>query len=160
MGISERFRMAYDYLLKRGMVHKKSQLAEMMDYSRSVVSNAYNGKEEFITAGFLQKLCEVFPGVFNYEWLMEGEGDMLQAPHLAQETAKDVQPTSVPSNMESWLMRQNEGLIELLKRANATIERKEHEIAKLRAELNQGSATYGEVLVADGVTSYGEQKKF
>lgn len=160
MDKKDRFQKAFEYLRKNGIIESKKQLGSMMGYSRIAVSNAYKGNDGYLTEKFLIKFNNAFPGVFNIDWLIDGKGNMLQAPHLAQETAKDVQPTSVPSNMESWLMRQNEELIELLKRANAIIERKEHEIAKLRAELNQGSATYGEVLVADGVTSYGEQKKF
>ena len=138
MGIGDRFRLAFDYLLKKGMIHKKSQLAEMMGYSRSVVSNAYNGKDEFLTAGFLQKFCNAFPGVFNYEWLMEGEGTMLAASQMAQEAVKEAQPTSAPLANEEWYRSQIKELTTMLNNAYTLIARLQQENEMLR-----GFSIYG-----------------
>ena len=161
MKASERFRIAYDYLLKTGMIHKKTQLAEVIGYSRSVVSNAYNGKDDFVTPAFLQKLCVAFPGIFNYEWLLTGEGDMLQASHLPQEPIKDVQPISAPTEMEKWLMRQNEELVALLKQAQATIKEKDQQILNLSQNVIQANNFYASAAVADGkITPYEDKKNF
>ena len=127
MGTSERFKTAYDYLENKGFIHKKAQLAKMMGYSRSVVSNAYNGNDDFASIGFLQKFCMVFPNIFNYEWLVKGDGEMLRADYLRQESAKDKEPTNISHEDFSALLRQNSELIEMLRK----------EIAALRQELQQ-----------------------
>ena len=157
----ERFKKAFEYLRKKGIIESKTQLASKIGYSRIAVSNAYSGNEDYLTEKFLVKFNNAFPGIFNLDWLMDGEGDMLQASHLPQEPIKDVQPTSAPTEMEKWLMRQNEELVALLKEAQATIKEKDQQIINLSQNVIQANNFYASAAVADGkITPYADKKNF
>lgn len=129
MGRSKRFKEAYDYLKKKGIIHTKSQLGEMMEYTRAVVSNAYNGKDEYANDKFLSKFCNCFPNTFNYEWLVSGEGKMLQAPDVTQEPVKAVEVSDDKDETIKGLRAQNMALIN-------TINKLIDELASLRADIN------------------------
>lgn len=135
MEIVERFRKAYEYLYNTGIVHTKKDLAEKMKVSRGSVQNAYAGNESYLNESFMRKLARTFPDVFNLDWLLTGSGEMLKSSQMPQEDTKDVQPTSMQPDIQKWLMKQNEELVALLKQAQATIDRKDHELSELRKEL-------------------------
>ena len=122
------------------------------------MSYAYNGNPNYLNDKFLIKFYNAFPDVFNLDWLLTGSGEMLKASQMQQEAMKDVQPTSMQPDIQKWLMKQNEELVELLKQAQSTIERIDKELADLRAELCQNSTSFGGAVVVDKKLS--EQKNF
>lgn len=134
MGRSERFREAFDYLQKKGIIHNKSQLGEIMNYTRSVVSNAYNGKEFYANEKFLAKFCQAFPNVFNYEWLISGEGEMLQAAELPQEATKIVEVDNGKDEIIKSLLSQNTALVSTINRLADEMAGIKEEIKRLRID--------------------------
>lgn len=157
----ERFQKAFGYLLGNGLVKSKADMAEKLEASRASISKAYSGDEDYLTDNLLKRLHLTFPGVFNLEWLLTGEGNMLQASHLPQEPIKDVQPISAPTEMEKWLMRQNEELVALLKQAQATIKEKDQQIINLSQNVIQANNFYASAAVAEGkITPYADKKNF
>lgn len=135
---SERFKMAFDYLLKIGKIHKKSQLGEMMGYTRSVVSNAYNGNDDYATNIFLARFCAVFPDVFNYEWLLNETGEMLQSSQKPQEASVISEVNNSTPETLSELVGQITRLLNKIDEKDAKIEELMKENNELREELNGG----------------------
>lgn len=134
MSKSERFRNAFDYLQSKGKVLRKKALADTIGYTRSVVSNAYNGKEDFATPEFLVAFCKAFPEI-NLEWLLTGEGDMLQAPQMARDGFLQVMANDTKPYTQESRDGQISRLLDMIDERDAKIEALLKENAGLRAEL-------------------------
>ena len=70
----------YDYLRQHFGIHTKTGFAEAVKYGRTSMSAAMNGKEEYLTDDLFENICDSFPDVFNLNYLLTGEGDLL-TPH-------------------------------------------------------------------------------
>ena len=73
----DRLKAAFDFLRSHGKVHTQIDVANAIGASRSNVSSAFNGDEKCLTDRFLHRFNNAFCGIFNLDWLMNGEGDML-----------------------------------------------------------------------------------
>ena len=71
---------AYNYLVFTGLVKNQKKLAEMMNSYPACVSNAINGNPKYLTQRFIKRFNATFNGLFNENWLLYGEGDMLANP--------------------------------------------------------------------------------
>jgi transcriptional regulator with XRE-family HTH domain len=68
--IGQRLRLFLDHL---GI--EQQELANTMNISKQVVSNAINGKTKYPKSDFLIQLIEGYPSI-NLYWLLSGEGEM------------------------------------------------------------------------------------
>ena len=83
----------YDHLRQFFGIHTKTGFAEAVKYGRTSMSAAMNGKEEYLTDDLFENICEVYP-VFNLDYLLTGEGELLNDKDVAQ-TEKAANPTVV-----------------------------------------------------------------
>lgn len=74
----KRFNEAYELLKWRHIVEKQDDLAAIMGTSRPNVSAALAGKPAVLTANFIKRFHRSFPNIFNLDWLLNGDGEMLQ----------------------------------------------------------------------------------
>lgn len=74
----ERFRAAYEHLRSCGLVHSNKDLAMSIGLDAADMSKCMNGKSNRPSVGTLKKLCAAYPGMFNVDWLVNGNGEMLQ----------------------------------------------------------------------------------
>ena len=81
----DRFKKAYEYLRFKGYVHSQKELASRMQATAPNVSSALKGDEKFLTDNFLRRFNEAFDSVFNLQWLILGEGDMLKEPDESEQ---------------------------------------------------------------------------
>ena len=75
--VSSRLKSAYGELLKRNLVASQKDVAKKMKASPSNVSSAFKGEPKVLTNKFLQRFNNAFDGLFNINWLLTGEGEML-----------------------------------------------------------------------------------
>ena len=73
----KRLKEVYDHLRKYFGVHTQTDFADSIKYSRPVISSALNGNEIYLTDKLFQNICEAYRGVFNINYLLNGEGDLL-----------------------------------------------------------------------------------
>ena len=73
----KRLNEVYEYLHNNFNVHTKGDFADSIKYARAYVSSALNGNERYLTDKLFRNICEAYPGVFNLEYLLTGEGEML-----------------------------------------------------------------------------------
>lgn len=74
----ERINDAFNYLRNQGIVMSQKEVAAQMKASRSNISSALAGSELVLTDKFLYRFNNAFGGLFNFTWLLTGEGEMLQ----------------------------------------------------------------------------------
>lgn len=135
--LMKRFQDAYDYLYHNGYIKSKTELAKIMGAGRTSISYAYNGRSEYLNEKFLIKFSNSFPGVFNLDWLLTGDGEMLKK---AQETPKTNGMTNSSDENISKLLEQNKELIDVLKKSLEESQRTNsillNELSELRKELS------------------------
>ena len=73
----KRLQEVYDHLRKYFGIHTKIDFAESIHYSRVYVTNALNGDEKNLTDKLFNNICEAYPDVFNLDYLLNGEGELL-----------------------------------------------------------------------------------
>lgn len=79
MSKAERINQAYKHLLDCGLAHKQKDVADKMGATAPNVSSALNGKESVLTDKFLIRFNSAFENIFNEQWLLYGEGEMLNS---------------------------------------------------------------------------------
>ena len=67
----------YEHLRRYFGIHTKTGFAEAIQYGRTSLSAAMNGDEKYLTGSLFKNICAAFPGVFNLDYLMTGEGTLL-----------------------------------------------------------------------------------
>lgn len=75
---SIRFKQAYEYLRSIGLAHTQKDIADTMYATPQNVSAAMKGKTTALTSRFLNRFNRAYGNVFNDDWLLYGEGEMLR----------------------------------------------------------------------------------
>ena len=73
----DRLKEVYDYLRSNYPVHTQIDLAKELKITRQALSSAMNGNVSYLTTNLFQKICGAYPGVFNLDYLLTGEGNLL-----------------------------------------------------------------------------------
>ena len=127
----DRFNKAYEYLKNRGVVHTQKELAAKMQATAPHVSLAMKGESKYLTDNFLRRFNDTFDSIFNLQWLILGEGDMLKEGEedeveittqdqtvlrLIDELSAQRKMTEKALEHQGRLMEQNDRLITLLEK--------------------------------------------
>ena len=100
----------YEYLRKHFDIHTKTGFAEALGYGRTSLSAAMNGKQDYLTDSLFQSICNKWDGVFNIDYLLTGEGDLL----LSESEVMAIQKKTV-SNLPDSRNQSTSEVVELLK---------------------------------------------
>jgi len=74
----DRLKEAFEYLRKQGKAHTKADIADRMKASRPNVSSAFSGDAKCLTDKFLMRFNSAYGSIFDEDWLLRGEGEMLR----------------------------------------------------------------------------------
>lgn len=74
----KRLHEVYEYLRENSGIHTQIDFAEALKYSRVYISAAMNGKKKNLTDKLFAHICETFPGTFNLQYLLTGDGELLE----------------------------------------------------------------------------------
>ena len=77
MSRKERLNEVYEYVRSHFNVHTQSGFADIIRYNRAYISSAMNGNNKYLTDKLFTKICEAYPGVFNLDYLLDGDGSLL-----------------------------------------------------------------------------------
>ena len=94
MGRADRLKEVYEYVRKRFPIHTQYDFAERLKYNRAYISSAMHGNEKNLTDKLFTNICEAFPGVFNLDYLMTGEGQLLTIEEEVK--SEDIEKTYNP----------------------------------------------------------------
>lgn len=70
--------LAMAYLKEKHIIMSQKDLAEKMDADATTLSRAIKGQERYLTEKFLYRFNTATNGIFNLDWLLYGEGEMLK----------------------------------------------------------------------------------
>ena len=73
----KRLKEVYEHLRKFYGIHTQSDFANALRKSRNAITLALNGDEKYLTDKLFKNICEAYKGVFNLNYLLTGEGDLL-----------------------------------------------------------------------------------
>ena len=80
----KRLNEVYEYLRRYFGIHTKTGFAESVHYGRTSMSAAMNGDEKYLTDNLFENICKSYPNVFNLDYLLSGEGELLLEDQLNQ----------------------------------------------------------------------------
>lgn len=99
----KRLNQVYEHLRKNFGVHTKTQFAIAIQYGRTSMSAALNGKEEYLTDKLFRKICEAYD-IFNLNYLLTGEGSLL-LEEKEKEPKQESPPTGQADLLEIYAQR-------------------------------------------------------
>ena len=73
----KRLNEVYKYLCYHCGIENKTMFADALRVQRTGLSAALNGSKANLTDNLFAKICAAFPGVFNLDYLLTGEGELL-----------------------------------------------------------------------------------
>lgn len=73
----KRLHEVFEHLRKFFGIHTQIDFALALKYSRVYISSALNGNEKNLTDKLFESICEAYPGVFDLNYLLNGEGQLL-----------------------------------------------------------------------------------
>ena len=132
----ERVIKIVDWLIFEGKIKSRRELASVLDYTESSLSQILNGKVA-LSEKFIKKLS-MMDGRINESWIMTGSGDMLSSPINIGGVQINGDNTNSPidnrhyySDSPDVLRAQIELLDERIKEKDAQIKEKDAQIKSL-----------------------------
>lgn len=142
----------YEYLRKHYNVHTKTGFAEAVKYGRTSMSSAMNGNDLYLTDGLFRSICLAYPNVFNLDYLLTGEGSLLQTnkesvlgryPAPSGMVSEDVPSESLPLWADTLIrimskqISENEALHSELRRSIAEVSDLKTQLSHLLQSLSK-----------------------
>ena len=169
---SEILNEVYEHLRNHYGIHTQGGFADAIGYSRPVISSALNGNDNNITNKMLRSVNNKFPGVFDIDYLLTGEGSLLKVEEHVAKVAHDdrsatIEPTKpatpaptieIPAEVQALMdralniSRRNEEMVERL--VSTASQNKEVQIAienvtrHLNDALKQSNQIRADILTA------------
>ena len=130
----------YEHLRRYYGIHTKTGFAEALHYGRTSMSAAMNGDEKYLTDSLFKNICEAYKGVFNLDYLLTGEGDLLTLEEEVSTNEFEKQMTQQnnlpPATDQTYLMsKMFETLLKPIESAHVQqVASLEHHIATLEKD--------------------------
>ncbi len=133
MSRKERFTQAINYLKAQGIAQTKKEVAESLGADASNISREP-------TDSLIDRFLEAYKGIFNKDWLLTGEGEMLN-PTQSIEGDGNVQVGGNACNVNAG--NTIDKLIGLLSKAQEQITKRDEQIDNLIALVERLTAKLG-----------------
>lgn len=98
----KRLHEVFEHLRKFFGIHTQTDFAVALKYSRVYISSALNGNEKNLTDKLFEKICEAYPGTFNLDYLLTGNGTLLTDEEDAK--SSEIEKAAKPSSDDSAAM--------------------------------------------------------
>ena len=95
---AKRLDEVYKHLFAHFGITSQKHLAEVLKVQRTGLSSAFNGNVANLTDNLFKKICAAFPGVFNLDYLLTGDGDLLTLEEEVHSEEFEKQAASVKSS--------------------------------------------------------------
>ena len=147
IGRQKRLHEVYNYVRDNFPIHTQSDFAEAVKYSRVYISAAMNGLEKNLTDKLFKNICEVFPGVFNLDYLLTGKGSLLDEEIIHDDGLMQITESVDPSSLINAALAAKDETIATLREQNETlktlISELRHQIDVLKDKSEMSDYTFG-----------------
>lgn len=133
----DRFKKSVEYLKNKGIIRSQSDIARKMEVYPQPISKAYNGDERYLTDSFLNRYCSAFGDIFNIEWLLTGNGEMLSPDPKPQSVVNSQNTVQNNSSLSFGNTDIEKELIEQLKRKDEQLNEQAQQIKILLQMLGE-----------------------
>ena len=123
---AKRLDEVYKHLFAHFGITSQKHLAEVLKVQRTGLSSAFNGNVANLTDNLFKKICAAFPGVFNLNYLLTGEGSLFTIEEEVhnEEYEKLYNPQPIDqSSLVNALLASKDETIDSLKSRIADIQR-------------------------------------
>ncbi len=138
---SERLKEVYEHLRNHFGIHTQGGFADAIGYSRPVISSALNGNDDNVTDKMMRNISNKYPGVFNIDYLLTGEGQLLNTDEHAENVVSDDRSEAAKPKKSMMLVEIPDELQTLLDRALTITRRNEEIIERLAGAASQNHQT-------------------
>ena len=101
MSRKDRLNEVYEYVRSHFPVHTKNDFADKLKYHRTYISSAMHGNEKYLTDKLFMNICETFPNVFNLDYLLTGNGQLLTIQEEVK--SEQIEKESNPQQPSSYI---------------------------------------------------------
>lgn len=135
---NECFRVALDYLYKKGFIADQRELSEKIGVSETSISQIINNRVKKPSETTIRKLNEAFGNIFNPEYFRGHSIHLLMedAVYSSQHPDKDISSISETAQEYNAIPKWADSLIQLVTEQVRTIEGLRREVAALHQEIN------------------------
>ena len=134
----KRLHEVFEHLRKFFGIHTQTDFAVALKYSRVYISSALNGNEKNLTDKLFEKICEAYPGVFDLNYLLTGEGSLLtieeEVHNEEYEKLYNPQPSAAGIDTSSAINAAIAAYVKLYEFAESKLSDKEQEMADRLAD--------------------------
>ena len=134
----KRLKEVYEHLRKHCGIHTQGDFASSIGYSRPVISSAMNGNEDNLTDRLFKSICEKYEDVFNLDYLLNGEGELL----LSKDSTSEEQQETNIMEIYAHMIRSIDDLRQELKKQIAEVQSLNSELRQQLAALKGKGITY------------------
>lgn len=144
----KRLQEAVSYLNKTERITSQQELADLLGYARANVSRYLNGEP---TQKFVSKFAVVFSDIFNSDYLLRGEGQLLKKPSV-------VEPSTSVTDADNLGIQQH--LMQQVKFLQNQIIAKDKELQDRNKEIERlhGIIDYLKTLIPTGTAAVLDKK--
>lgn len=128
----ERLNQVYRYLYAYRGIDSQIAFAKALRVQRSALSAAMNGNKAYLTNNLFTKICVAFPGVFNLDYLLTGNGSLLAEQVIHDEDNIRITESIDPSSLVNAALAAKDETIAVMREQ---IEAKDALIASLRQQI-------------------------
>ena len=102
---AKRLDEVYKHLFAHFGITSQKHLAEVLKVQRTGLSSAFNGNVTNLTDNLFKKICAAFPGVFNLDYLLTGNGQLLtiQEEVKSEQMEKESNPQQPSSYIDKLI---------------------------------------------------------
>ena len=97
----KRLNEVYEYLHDYFNIHTKGDFADSIKYARAYISSALNGNKKYLTDKLFTNICDAYPGVFDLNYLLTGEGSLLTIQEEVK--SEQIEKESNPQQPSSYI---------------------------------------------------------
>jgi hypothetical protein len=128
----DRLLEVYNYVRGNYSVHTKTDFAISLQITRPALSAAMNGNDSYLTKNLFQKICAAYPGVFNLDYLLTGNGSLLAEEVVHDDGTLRITETIDPSSLVNAALAAKDETIASIRQQ---LEAKDQLIASLRQQI-------------------------
>lgn len=131
----KRLKEVYDHLRQFYGIHTQTDFAKVLQKSRNSITLALNGNEAYLTNKLFDSICEKFPNVFNLDYLLTGNGQLItqeEDAHIGEHEQLKTELEQQADILELYAQR-----IRLVDDLRMTLKEELAEVRAIRTELQQ-----------------------